>query len=336
MRTAVLASLLVIGCGTLPEQQAPTDPDGTQQGTPENPVPAKTGPYTVTNTVDFTLEAILPPDAELVVRTLREFSINPAHALITVATDVGLPAVEFIYNVLPATLRDHLEDWINGEIAKIHIAGRPLTEYAGLIADLADTALVQFAVESELAIDGATATHRLTALNLAPAGLDVRLPLTAADNLLTQTPTISVAQGGALAIGEQRFGMSYGDLAWQLINLASQQLFGGDVRTLLGQAANCPKLAQTISDKCILALCVGHETELRSVCEGGLDAIVGFVHDRISLVQLQSLHLASGASRLVDDDGDGVGDRIVDGVWDAELNLGAGFRHAPATFDGVR
>jgi hypothetical protein len=38
----------------------------------------------------------------------------------------------------------------------------------------------------------------------------------------------------------------------------------------------------------------------------------------------------------VDDDGDGVADRIVDGAWDAQMNLGLGLRHAPATFTATR
>ncbi len=51
---------------------------------------------------------------------------------------------------------------------------------------------------------------------------------------------------------------------------------------------------------------------------------------------LAALHLIAGTGRLVDEDGDGVGDKLVDGNWDAELNLGLGLRHAPATFEGER
>ena len=68
----------------------------------------------------------------------------------------------------------------------------------------------------------------------------------------------------------------------------------------------------------------------------GLDAIVDFAHERLAAYRLEALHLASGQSRLVDDDGDGVGDKIVEGTWDAELNLGLGLRHTPATFTGTR
>jgi hypothetical protein len=52
--------------------------------------------------------------------------------------------------------------------------------------------------------------------------------------------------------------------------------------------------------------------------------------------RLEILHLAGGAATLADDDRDGIADRLTAGTWQAELDLGAGLRHAPATFTGVR
>lgn len=318
----------------------PTSPPGDDvTGTPENPVPTRAGPYHVTSTIDFTVDAILPPDAALIVKTLHEFETNPAHALITIATAAGVPAVGLLYDALPGVLKDKIEGFIADEIMKIQIGGKPITEYAGMIADLADTALTEFGVDSELTIsaDTTTATHRLTALDLAPAGLDVQLPIRGlAGDVLTQTPDIFVAEAGALSIGDQHFGLNYGEYAWQLIELVSTKLFGAGVRDTIGNAVDCPRLAHAVASKCVLGVCVGHETELTQICEGGLDAIVDIAHQQIAKLRLDALHLASGTARLVSDDGDGVGDRVVDGVWQAELNLGAGLRDAPATFDGVR
>ncbi len=333
MRIALLASLLAVGCGTSPSG---VDENGNPVGTPENPVP-KTGPYAVRNTVDFTVEAILPPQAELVVATLRDFSTNPAHALVSIADKAGVPAVGTLYGALPDAITDRLEGFINDEIAKIKINGKPLTEYAGDMAQLAEIALTQFAVDSELDMQGDTATHHLTALDLHPAGLDVRLPIGGlAGDILTQTPDMTLDEGGALAFGEQHFGLNYGEYAWQGIEAASTAAFGQGVRATLGTAMNCPQLAKTISDKCVAFVCVGHETELRSICEGGLDAIVDFAHDRMAALRLEALHFASGTARLIDEDGDGIGDRVEGGVWQAELNIGLGLRYAPATFEGSR
>jgi len=340
MRTALPSSLLaasltaslLVGC-TAADPQDGADP----VGTPEDPVPAKTGPYQLTSTVDFTIEAILPPQIEEVVVTLRDFSTNPAHALLDLAERRGVVAVTILRAALPGVLEDKLEEWINNEIEKLKIAGKPITEYAGEIAMLAEIALTQFAVDSELTIDGAGATHRLTALDLHPAGIDFRLPIGGlAGDILTQTPEIAVADRGALSLGDQHFGLAYGEYAWQGIEAASRLAFGGGVRQTLGGAINCASLAHTIATKCILTACVGHEAELRAICEGGLDAVVDFAHDKLAAMRLDVLHFAEGTARLVDDDGDGVGDRIADGVWQAELNLGLGLRHAPATFSGTR
>jgi hypothetical protein len=154
--------------------------------------------------------------------------------------------------------------------------------------------------------------------------------------VLTQTPTLTVSEGGAIGFSEQHFGLNYGEYAWQGMEYASTQLFGGGIRATLGKAVNCPALAKTISDKCVLTVCVGHETELKSICSGGLDALVDFSHDRMAAMRLEAFHLASGNARMIDDDGDGYGDRIVDGTWQAELNIGLGLRHAPATFTAGR
>ena len=336
MRTpAIVASLALLttaACGTTPGDGA-----NEEGGTPEHPVPYKAGPYKVHTSVDFTIEAVLPPQIETAVVFLRLFSTNPARAIFDLAELKGVPAVGVIRDVLPGVLEDRLEGWINDEIAKLKIGGKPITAYAGQLAALAEIALSEFAVESQLTITGTTTSHTLTALDLRPTGIDFRLPIGGlAGDILTQTPTLSVSEGGALGFSEQHFGLNYGEYAWRGLEYASTQLFGGDIRATLGKAMNCAGLAKTISDKCVLGVCVGHEPELKSICNGGLDALVDFSHDRMGAMRLEVFHLASGNARLVDDDGDGYGDRIVDGVWQSELNLGLGLRKAPATFDGAR
>lgn len=342
MRTAIVLSL-VAATGCASEPMGGTPPGGSG-GTQTDPLPAsaETGPYQLTSTVDFTVEAVVPAQVELVIETLREFSTNPAHALIMIADRAGVPAVATLYNAIPGVIKDRIEGWINGEIEKIEINGKPLTEYAADLVTYAEIALTQFAVESQLTVadsaSSTSATHRLTALDLSPTGFtDLRIPITGlAGDILTQEPSLEVGPAGALAFGEQHFGLNYGEYAWQGLEMVSTQVFGAGIRATFGQAMKCPALANTISDKCFLGVCVGHETELRQICEGGLDAIVGFAHDRMAAMRLEALQLASGTGRLVDADGDGYGDEITSGTWDAKLNIGLGLRHAPATFAGTR
>lgn len=343
---SLLAGVLVASLGACttsasdPGSNEPgTDPDQTEDGTPTPPsqLPSDTRPYHVTTTVDFTVEAILPPQIELAVATLRSFSQNPARTLISVADQAGVPAVQALYDVIPQVIKDHLEGWINDEIDKLKINGKTLPQYAGEIAAYADSALTQFALNSRLTLKSGTATHTLTGLDFSPAGLNVQLPITGlAADILTQQPTFTVSQAGALAVSEQHFGLNYGEYAWQGINLASTQAFGGDVRTTLGNVIKCPQFAHVIATKCVLSVCVGHETELTSICNGGLDAIVNTIHAKIAAFRVEAFHVISGDAQLVDDNQDGVADRITDGHWDAEMNLGMGLRHTPATFSATR
>jgi hypothetical protein len=332
----VLASVLaIVGCGT-----SASDPYGEGLGDPENPIPQQSseGAYTVANRVDFTVEAVLPAQLAFTVETLRAFSENPASALFDLAEAKGVPAVGLIRAALPGVLEDKLEGWINDAIDKPKIHGKTIREYAGEMAHLAEFALTQFQIDSEMTIDGYDVTHTFTALDLSPTGIvDVRIPIGGlAADILTQHPTLAVAEGGAIAFGDQHFGLQYGEYAWRGVQAASVALFGGDIRTVLGNAVNCAGLAQSVADKCVLGACVGHESELKSICTGGLDALVDFAHDRFAEHRLDAFQFASGTARLVDDSGDGVGDRIVDGEWDAKMNLGQGLRHAPATFEGRR
>src|ERR1044071_8045583 len=217
MKHALLVCLLV-GCGPSPGADPGDDTGG--DGTPK---PVGDGTYQIVSRVDITVEAVLPEQAEEIASTLRALSTNPAHALITIADEAGVPAVAELLDVLPGPLQDRLEGWINDEIAKAQIGGMPITAYAGQIAGLADTALRQFAVDGELTLQGQAARHRLTALDLTPAGLAVRVPTDGlAGDVLTQDTTAAVTSAGALTLGDQRFGLNYGEYAWQAIDATSR------------------------------------------------------------------------------------------------------------------
>jgi hypothetical protein len=238
---SIVALALLGACSTSPTGGDPSGTTGDDVGTQTDPVPAKTGPYAIVNNVDFTVEAILPDQIELVVATLREMSTNPAHAIVDLATQAGVPAVGTLYGLLPGVLTDKIEGWINGEIAKVKIGGHPVTDYCGKIAGLADTALSHFAVDSSLTLaDDGSVTHTITALDLTPSGLNFKLPIGGlAADILTQHPTLDVGAAGAITLGDQRFGLEYGEYAWQGMNAISTSVFGADIRTSLGNAIDC-------------------------------------------------------------------------------------------------
>jgi len=334
--TSLTALLATSGCLI----QAPGtagDDDGsssTSQPTPASPVAS--GAYQVTSTVEITIEALLPEPAANLVETMRDFSANPARTMFDVAEDAGVPAVDTIRAALPSYLEDKLEGWINTEVAKMTVDGVPVTQLAATIVAYAETSLSTVAVESELTIAGDTASHRLTALDLSPAGLDVKLSLDAVPSDIVTATAPTSSSKGTLTIGDHLFSVSYGEYAWQALEAKLTADHGAGIRATLGAAVNCPLIASRVASKCVLGVCIGHAAELTSICERGLDEVVDRAHAKLATFRFDAFHVETGHATMVDITKDGVADRLDNGVWTAEINAGQGLRHAPATFTAAR
>lgn len=313
----------------------PDDDDDTTT-TPPPPAPVASGDYVVTSNIEITIEALLPEPAANLVATARDFSINPAHTLITLADEAGVPAVGTVRDALPSYLEEKLEGWLNDEINKLTINGVTIPQLAAQVVALAETSLTQVDLQSELAIAGGTATHRLVALDLTPAGLDTVFQLGGLPGEVTTQTTTARTTGTTLAVGDHQYSVAYGEYAWQALDAKFTADYGADIRTTLGAAVNCPLIAERVASKCLWSLCVGHAAELTSICERGLDEVVERAHAKLASFQFDALRFRAGAATLVDDDGDLVADQLTAGTWTAEINAGQGLRSAPATFTATR
>lgn len=331
---------LTPGCFVDPAGGDDAHGDDTVDPPPPPPPPGATarGAYQVRSVFDVTAGAVLPEPAYELVATLDDFSTAPAHTLIDLAEAAGVPAVAELRAALPDSLEGRLEGWIDDQIEAVTIDGVPVTQLAGELAALAETALTQFAVESELDVGegAARATHRLTKLDFTPAGLDAQLPL---DDLPadvgTAEPTAACADG-ALALGDHRFGLPYGRYAWQALEAAVAAQHGAGIRALLGGAVNCPAIAGAIASKCVLGLCVGHRAELLELCERGLDEVVGVARRKVEALRFDAIRLEAGAATLADVGADGAAARLAAGVWTAQIDASQGLRPVPATFTAAR
>jgi hypothetical protein len=283
------------------------------------------GTYHVTSRIDLTIETVLPQPVEDIVLTARDFSTNPAHTLISLADDAGVPAVGTLRSVLPSYVMGKIEGWMNDEIAKLTIAGIPVTQIAGTFASLAETTLTQVSLESDLTISGGTATHRLTVLDLSPTGIDKQFSLGGFPADAVSATTTATSSHGTLAIGDHTFGLAYGEYAWEALEAACTAEYGADVRATLGAAVGCSTVAARVANKCVLGICVGHQSELTQICETGLDEVVDQVHDRIVAVKFDAVHFAAGTATIA-------ATGLSNGTWTAEINAGQGLRHVPATF----
>jgi len=303
---------------------------------PTPPAPTARGTYQVRSVFDITAGAVLPQPAYEIVETLHDFSVAPAHTLIDLAEAAGVPAVSELRAALPDSLESRLEGWIDDQIEMVRIGGVPVTQVAGDIAGLAELTLTQFAVDSTLDVQGARATHRLAALDFTPAGVDARLALDDLPADIIAAETTAACKDGALALGDQHFGLPYGRYAWQALEAGVTARYGAGVRDLLGSAVNCPALATAISNKCILSVCVGHRAELLEICERGLDEVVNIARSKAEAQRFDVIHLAAGTARLGGVAADGTATRLDDGVWTAEIDATQGLRPVPATFTGAR
>ncbi len=320
-----------IGC-VAPAATPDIDPDPIPDPVPV--APRADGTYRVRTEIDLTVEVVLPATAHDMVMILRDFSTNPARTMFDVAEDAGVTAVEDIRDALPEYVEEKLEGWINGEIAKVTVNGVPITQVAGDIAALAELSLTTFAIDSELAIHGTSATHSLVTLDLAPAGLAAQFSLAALPaEVRTATTTCTTTE--TLELAAHAYSLPYGEYVWQALQASTLATYGTDIRGLIGTAVTCPALATTISNKCAWGYCVGHRPELLEICERGLDVVVERVHARFAEKQLDALSFAHGTATLVDTDGDGTAEAMA-GDWQAQINVGQGLRNAPATFTATR
>lgn len=331
MRIAL--AFLLTGCVAIPDG---LDHDSSSSDPTTPPSPIALGTYHVHSNIDLTVEALLPEPAADTVVTLRSFSTDPGATLLDLAADAGVPAVQEIRDALPSYVESELEGWIDGEIAKLTIDGTPITQVAGDIAALAETALTQFSLDSELSVAGAAAQHDLAMLDLRPAGFDVTFSLDDLPAEIVSATTTCSSSRTTFSIGDHGYSLPYGEYVWRAMNATMVAQHGVDLRGALGAAVDCPSLAQRIAAKCVWSYCVGHEAALTEICEAGLDEVVDRAHAKLAEMKFDAIHFAAGSATLVDTNGDHVAERLDAGVWTAEINAGLGLRHVPATFTAVQ
>jgi len=318
VKRILIASLLAVGC------TADTEPADYAEGlgTPENPIPSEES-YALVSHVRLSLAL---PAVDRAVANVRAFSENPGRALL------ARPGGAELLAAVPSAVRNSVEGYINTELDKLRIASKTLRVYAGDLSRFAQDVLGEVVIDSSLSISAEGAVHSLVDLSFTPGDIDVIVPIGGlAADALVQRPTADVAAAGALALGEHRFGLGFGAHAWQAINLASMQRYGADV-SIFTSVVNCGALAQVVAAKCVSGTCVGHAQDIAAICTNGLAGTIGELGMQLASVKLSAMRFVHGSARLVDSTGDGIADRIVDGSWDAQTDVGAGPVAATATF----
>lgn len=300
------------------------------------------GVYRLESSLTVQAAALLPGPAYDAVETLQGLRDAPAETLFDLAEAAGVPAVDTVRAALPDSLESRLMGWIDDEIRAITTGDGTLAQVLDQVLDAAFTPVGEVRLGSTLTLDdaGGLAVHRLDTVGVDLVDrtfvFDVA-PLAAVGAELEPAVTATVdREAGTLALGAHRFGLPYGRLAWRTLEALVQDRYGRDLRGVLGAQVSCPAIAASVADRCVLGVCVGHQTELTAICEAGLDRAVSELRARVEAAAIEPIALDAAAATFADGAPADGRASTVDGTWIARLDLGQGLRAAPATFTGTR
>jgi hypothetical protein len=323
----VLLLVVLAACGTTDETE-PTYGEGL--GTPENPIPQDGVPYTV-HTQTSSPSAEIQAEATSITASLRQFSQAPAHTMLGLATQAA-PEELATLNTLSSTLRTRLEGWIDAALDTVPVDGMRARQVASEMADMADATITRFSLDSTLSFSPTKTTHTLTALSFRLSGFDVVVPVGGlTGDGAAQHVALTVGEGGALTFGDQTFTVDLGAHAWHGINLGITTLLGTGVDTALSSAANCRAVGEAVALKCVSGVCVGHAAEVTSLCEHSIASMVDVFGTDVASVGVSAVRFTSGTAHLVDENRDGLANRIDSGTWTPDPGLGLG----GATFTAI-
>jgi hypothetical protein len=308
---------------------------------PTPPAPLATnGTYQLSSTIDVEAQQLLPGTAYEAVQILEGLRDNPAMTLFDLAEESGVPAVGTIRDALPSALESRLYGWINGYVWGVTTGDGTIAHVIDAVLAAAQTDVGYVQLESTLSVNDGIGQHRLDNVTLDVAGRSLSYdvaPLAGVGVALDVPVTATVSADNHLSIGAHTFGFPYGAIAWRALEDQVNARYGTDLRGLLGRQLDCPGMAHEIATTCYWGQCVGHESQLNSICEQGLDYAVAKARAKVESAAVDPIALDAGTATMNDWLlSDNVCSSIDGGVWTARLDIGNGLRSAPATFTGVR
>ncbi len=297
--------------------------------------PSLDGTYHLTSTLAVEAGALVPTRAGAALAALADFRAHPAHTLIALAEEGGVPAVGTLRGALPGALASRLEGWIDARIAATPTGAGTLPDVIDGVLAVWRTEVSSIGLGSRLRIAPGGSRHRLDTVALVVGGRSQTVevaPLVGVGAVLDVPVVVTTGERGHLALGAHAFALPYGAIAWRAAEDLVTARYGHDLRGALGAQLDCDGLAAAVASRCALRVCVGHADELRAICEAGLDRLVARLRAGVEDVTVEPIALAGGEGDVTE----GPGAPTVAGRWTARLDLGAGPRPAPASFTGVR
>ncbi|WP_242343727.1 hypothetical protein [Anaeromyxobacter terrae] len=308
------------------------------------------GSYQVVSQFSVPAAAAAPGPLGDALGLVHGLAVNPAGALLDLAEDAGVPALGTIRSVLPDALQGELEGWMNAFLETATVGGS--TPHDDLVAldALIRSVLLDWELRSELELlTPAPGRHTPKAIAFHATGeplvipVDATAPVAAATGVYANVSWVEGQDGPAkLSVGDHAMGVPFGRYARQALAILLEAQYGvPDVRAVLAGAVDCAAMAESVGARCVGFVCVGHETELAAVCEGGLDEAAAQVEARILALDYKAIHLQAGTATAegvaVDPASEiATAERFAGGVWTASVDLGQGEEEASATFVAAR
>ena len=255
--------------------------------------------YSLINHFSITAASQAPQPAYEILLAL---DADPGRALLALADAGGVPAAEQLFDALPSSLANRLGGWMTDAIGDDGI------DEAQTLMQWSRSILADVEVHSSLEIDAinasgeGAATHTLDSLvfHVGDEIVEEDIPQIpsrpgAGHAVLTVQKTPGA---GTLELGSHRFGLLFGHAAYQAFESMVLARYGTDVRGLLGQAIDCPSVADDVANRCVLGVCVGHRSMLVDHGLPKLSLARGFARYQHALLATRISDSAKAASPL--------------------------------------
>jgi hypothetical protein len=305
------------------------------------------GAFAVTSPFEIPASAAAPGPVADALGLVHGFVVDPGAAILGFADDAGVAGLGTLRSVLPDALESRLTGWINDYIKTASVGG--VTPYSQLVwlDDTMRALLLYWTLQSRLALPvGTTGTHSpVTLVFASTTGTPYSVPVdptaqvTAGIGVAAVVSWPSGASGPAVAtISDHFMGLPFGRYVLRALDAVLLAEHGAPtLATFLANAVGCPAMAAYVASQCVSIVCVGHESDLLDVCEGGLAEAARQIEGQITGLDFKAIHFQQGTAIAV---GAQVGrpqdaTALADGTWTASVDFGSGEQPATANFSAV-
>jgi hypothetical protein len=305
------------------------------------------GAFAVSSQFQIPATAAAPGPVGDTLRLVHRLVDDPAAAILSFADDAGVPGLSTLRAALPDVLESRLTGWMNDYIKTASVGG--VSPYAQIVTmdQLINALLLNWGLSSRLALPlGVSGTHAPVSLSFTSTTNPVVIPLDATAAVTSGigvTATLSWPGGpngaAVVTISDHAMGMPFGRYALQALNAILLSQYGAaNLAAYLSNAVGCPGMAKYVASQCVSVVvtevCVGYESELLSVCEGGLSEGAKQIEDQIRGLDFKAIHFQSGTATAAGVAVSRPQDATAfdNGLWTVTVDFGSGEQPATATF----